>query len=237
MIYFLLGYPFFWFLLITLISVYWLYIEVNLVSSTLFLMAVLLGLSITPSGANAWLESVADIFLSNDWVCDANNPPQKAILLPGGLTRFNNRIQMTNWTKSRLEALTNFQKRSPFSEVIMPSGDVYWGRKESDHIVAKMDPDLFKDTRIVIGGGSYSTYSNFLEIATLISKKETYVVFTSNWHLYRSLAVAKKQGIDVCFYKTESNETIRKLKEYPWSFKAAVREYLAIGWYALRGRI
>lgn len=232
-----LSYPFSWFVLILIIAIYLLHKKVTHVSIIVFIIAVIIGISITPTGSNAWLNSLTNIFNIEEFYCDEQSLPNKAILLPGGLTSVGKKVSMTNWTSNRIEALLDYQKKKELKEIFIPGGDIYRDRREGEYIAKQLRKMGILTSIITLGSGSYSTNSNILEIESLLNKNETYILFTSKWHAYRALKVASKQGIKICFSDSSIRFNHRELKEYPWNFKAAVREYLAILWYGLNGRI
>ena len=211
--------------------------KLTVTSASMCLVTILLGISITPAGSNTWLASISFVFDVDADICDQNALPRNAILLPGGLTSIGHEVSMTNWTENRIQDLAGYQNKQNLNEVIIPGGDIYRDRREGEYIAQQFNTMNFSKANIRLGEGSYSTNSNFLEIKPLINNKETYALFTSKWHAYRALGVASKQGIRACFYDSGNGFEERTLKEYPWNFKAAVREYLAIIWYGLKGRI
>lgn len=237
MLAFLVGYPFSWFVLLLLISVILIYRRVNKVSAFVLIITIGLGLSITPFGSNAWLNSIGYVFSVEDLVCDEGLDPEFGIFLPGGLTSVNKRVHMTNWTETRIKQVEQYLQTNTLSEIVMPGGDIYLDRREGEYVEKYFTGGIFAETKLLMGDGSYSTFSNFKEIKPLIRDSVTYILFTSKWHGYRAIKTAEKQGIDACLYRMSDNEYLRDLKEYPWNFKAALREYIAIGWYALKGRI
>ena len=234
---FSIGYPLSWVVLISLISIGMLAKKLTVTSASMCFVSILLGVSITPAGSNAWLASISFVFDFDADICDQNALPRNAIFLPGGLTSIGHEVSMTNWTENRIHALVGYKNKQNLREIIIPGGDIYRDRREGEYIVQQLNTMNFSKANIRLGEGSYSTNSNFLEIKPLINKNETYALFTSEWHAYRALGVARKQGIRSCFYDSGNGSHKRTLKEYPWNFKAAVREYLAIIWYGLKGRI
>ena len=211
--------------------------KVTKVNVCIFFITIILGISITPAGSNAWLNSITNIFDIEEYHCDGRSLPSKAILLPGGLTSVGKKVSMTNWTSNRIQMLLSYQDQKDLNEILIPGGDIYRDRKEGEYITKYLNKVGVQASLITLGKGSYSTNSNILELEPLINKKETYVLFTSKWHAYRALKVADKNGIKVCFSNSGVGPSHRVLKEYPWNFKAAIREYLAILWYALNGRL
>jgi len=90
---------------------------------------------------------------------------------------------------------------------------------------------------IQVGSGSESTYGNFSELAPLLDRNMTHRLYTSDWHMYRAFKVARRQGINVCPVMINNPHDQKSLFASSWKLKAAVREYIAIIWYAIKDRI
>jgi vancomycin permeability regulator SanA len=235
-IFFIVGYPFFWFLILLAISATLLRLKIKKIGGMSLLLSLIVGFGMTPIGSEFFLDSISDVFVSSDMMCDALSPPESAIFLPGGLTSIGPIVKMTRWTSSRVHWINKYQKSFKLTELIIPGGDLYKDKKEGPYIKEQLNTESFKKVSIKTGSGSYSTYSNFLEIQNL-NENKMYGLITSKWHGYRALKVARKQGFNACLLASISNKDTLELKEYPWAFKAALREYLAIAWYKLKGRI
>jgi uncharacterized SAM-binding protein YcdF (DUF218 family) len=233
---FVVGYPFYWFLILLFLSIILFRFKVKNIAALLLLGSGIFCIGITPIGSEFFLNSVSRIFVTDDMLCEALAPPDSAIILPGGLTSVGTKVFMTRWTSNRVDWLNKYQKNFKLEELIIPGGDLYKEEMEGPYINEKLNHDVFESVDIKIGPGSYSTYSNFLEIAVLKEDKP-YGIITSKWHGYRALQVARKLGFNTCLLASINNEEDLMLKEYPWAFKAALREYLAIAWYKLKGRI
>jgi uncharacterized SAM-binding protein YcdF (DUF218 family) len=233
---FIVGYPFFWFLMLLAISATLLRLRLKKTGVMSLVLSLIIGFGMTPIGSEFLLNSISDVFVSSDMMCDALSPPESAIFLPGGLTSIGPIVKMTRWTSSRVDWINKYQKNLKLIELIIPSGAFYRDKKEGPYIKEQLNKESFKNVVIKFGSGSYSTYSNFLEIQNL-NENKMYGLVTSKWHGYRALKVARKQGFNACLLASISNKDALEFKEYPWAFKAALREYLAIAWYKLKGRI
>lgn len=235
-LYFVIGYPFFWFLISLAVCVIIYLFNYKKIGIALLFVSTTIGFGITPVGSEVFLESVSSVFTNKKMLCDPISPPKSVIMLPGGLTSIGSEVLMTRWTANRVDWLNKYADSTTLVEVILPGGDIYKDKKEGLYIKSKLDKDIFKNVDIKIGTGSYSTYSNFMEISDY-NEGKIYGLVTSKWHGFRAIKVARKIGFDVCLLSEISNKDILMLKEYPWAFKAALREYLAIAWYKLKGRI
>jgi len=233
---FLIGYPFFWFLISLAVCVIIYLLNYKKIGLVLLFVSTIIGFGITPVGSEMFLESVSGVFVNKKMLCDPVSPPKSVIMLPGGLTSIGPEVLMTRWTASRVDWLNKYADSTNLVELILPGGDIYKDKKEGLYIKSKLDKQIFKSVDIKIGEGSYSTYSNLLEI-TDFNEGKMYGLVTSKWHGFRAIKVARKIGFDVCLLSEISNKEKLMLKEYPWAFKAALREYLAIAWYKLKGRI
>ncbi len=207
----------------------------------LIVILVIFSLSITPKGSEIWMDSVAKI--TGVWGLKCGSIQSKtAILLPGGVVwlRDGSRV-MTQWSEVRVNAITEDIKQGKISKVIIPggyvSGNLNEGLRLKIEIGKRLNKNTIKKIDIQTGKGSRSTVGNFTELLPLLDKKMDYWLYTSDWHMYRAFYVAKKMGITVCPVIIKNPHEEQKFYTYPWKLKAAVREYIAIVWYAIKGKI
>ena len=231
-----MSYPFSWLLCCLLLTAIFTYRKNIKISLFIGLITLFLGISILPFGSNIWLKSLVYNFNGGNIKCDPDNLPDEGILLPGGIVYVGANIQLSNWSKQRVESFLDYNNKD-FSTLHIPSGELFHAKREGEYIKEEiMEVDKF-DTKIYLGAGSKSTFENFIEIKNALKKDKEYILFTSAWHAYRATSVAKKMGIRVCSIGDYIPNERQALKEYPWKFKAALREYLAIIMYFITGRI
>ena len=195
-----------------------------------------LTLSITPLGANAWLNSVAYVTGVDELIC-SENEISEGILLPAGVVWYGSEPVLTHWAKARKNASREYINASRLTRLIIPGGTVHWGKSEGDYLRDSLLSNNSKAVDIDVGTGSHSTYTNFLELKPLLDPNKQYYLFTSEWHMYRAFHVAKNLGIRVCPVLIKGQNKMNKWVVYPWKFKVAIREYLAIAMYSFQGKI
>ncbi len=232
---FIVSYPFSWFIIILLVTLTLTCIKKYKLASLIGGGAVLIGLSMTPSGSKIWLDSLVYNFEGTQRNCNTNELPDEAILLPGGVVFVNDTISLTYWSKYRIDKYLTHSE--PLTILHVPGGEKINDKLEGEYIQDYIIKKNHTKTALIKGTGSHSTYGNFKEILGGLDLDKEYILFTSDWHVYRAFSVAKKMGINVCTTKYNSPQKTLTLKEYPWRFKAAVREYLAIAWYYSKGWI
>lgn len=233
---FIVSYPFSWFLCCLLVAAIFTYKQSVKLAICMGIISLLIGVSILPIGSNIWLKSLVYNFNGENTKCDPFNLPDEGILLPGGVVNVGADISLTNWSKQRVESFLDYNKKG-ISKLYIPSGELFHGKREGEYIKEAVMAGTEFNINIYLGMGSRSTFENFLEIKNLLDKDKEYVLFTSAWHAYRATSVAKKMDIRVCTIGNNIPNEAQALKEYPWKFKAALREYLAIILYSISGQI
>ncbi len=232
---FLVSYPFSWFVLILLATVVLTCIKRLKLAVLIGGVTVLLGFSLTSNGSKMWLESLVYNFESEQRICNSSKLPSEAILLPGGVFLVGDTVNLTFWSKYRVDKYLYYS--NSITKLHIPGGEKFKNKLEGEYIQEYLIKKKHDKTKTIIGKGSHSTYENFSEIIAGLDLDKKYVLFTSDWHAYRAYSVAKKMNINVCIIKYNSPQQDLTLKENPWRFKAAIREYLAIAWYFSKGWI
>lgn len=190
----------------------------------------------TPAGSNIWINSIPYLTGSYRYECvEVKN--QKAILLPGGFIYIGGQRRMTQWSENRVIAMAEAVKQGRIGEIIIPGG--YWSGKklEGERLREELQKRIGKTLTIYVGSGSTSTNRNFSELKAMVDGESEYALYTSNWHAFRAIRIAKKHGIQACFVPIKSIKEVDSFVSSSWRLKAAVREYMAIVWYWLNGWI
>lgn len=233
---FIAEYPVTWLVFLSILTLLFFlknYKTMSLLSGALILP---LAVSITPLGSSIWLNSLTKIDSTGSESCAGSNI-DSAILLPGGVVYVGGKPTLTRWSKERVGAVNEYIHEGKIKEVLIPGGAVTNNKNEASYLVDSLSSNMLKPIRVISGPGSNSTYGNFIELQAMIDRRKTYYLFTSRWHLYRALKVAEKIGIKICPVKIVATNKSLEINEHPWLFKAAIREYLAISFYFLKGRI
>lgn len=233
---FLVEYPFTWVVLALLLSILFYWLKKETYGFILSAITVSMAFSITPTGTKWWLNSIPRVLVPDRQYCQ-ESAIDEAILLPGGVVFVGETISLTNWSKHRLAVTKQLIESSQIEKLIIPGGSRFQGKLEGHYINDRLRSDINKFINVEVGTGSHSTYGNFIELESFVDKDRIYSLITSEWHAYRSVEVAKKLGFKVCPIAIPNVHEKQKLKEYPWKFKAAVREYLAVAFYQIQGRI
>jgi hypothetical protein len=233
---FISVYPFTWMLILFVLAIIFAFKRYKYLGFLCAVSGLVLAVSITPLGSRFWLDSVPVVTDVESILCKEKGI-DSAILLPGGVVFVGEKISLTNWSKARLGAVNKYIENKRIKELLIPGGAMFQGRLEADYLIDGIKNNRVNPVLIKSGLGSSSTYSNFLELQSLINSQKMYYLFTSQWHLYRAFKVANKLGIKVCPVMIYDSNKVLRLKEYPWLFKAAIREYAAIIYYYLKGII
>ena len=231
------GYPLTWFLLlltISIISYYFKYTKITILS---LIVLIVFALSLTRNGSSIWLNSISVITKVSTLQCKKDHS-ESAILLPGGVVylRSGKRV-MTSWSELRVNAISEDINKGVITYLYIPGGSHSGKTNEGLRLKSEIIKRIKIDIKIEVGEGSDSTFENFRELLPLIDKNKRYALYTSDWHMYRAFKVAKKMNINICPIIIKHTEKELDYTASLWKLKAAIREYIAIIWYAIKGRI
>lgn len=207
--------------------------KLTAISAVFFILFVS---SMTPTGSSFWIESIPYLTATHRYEC-GEIQDQKAILLPGGFVYMSGQRRMTQWSENRVIAMAEAVKQGRIGEIIIPGG--YWAGKklEGERLKEELQTRIGTALSTYVGSGSTSTNGNFSELKAMVDGESEYVLYTSNWHAFRAIRIAKKHGIQACFVPIKSIKEVDSFVSSSWRLKAAVREYMAIVWYWLNGWI
>jgi uncharacterized SAM-binding protein YcdF (DUF218 family) len=229
-------YPPTWLCFFAVLSLIFFFKKYRVARNFCIVITLVLTVSVTPLGASIWLNSVPIVTGIDSVLCD-DVDAKPAILLPGGVVFVGKKITLTSWSKARVESVSEYINDGKVSKLLIPGGVNFQGKLEADYLIESLSKRTSNSIMIESGKGSFSTYTNFIELLPMIDRKQEYYLFTSQWHLYRAFKVAQKLGLNVCPIKVAELNKTKNLIESPWRFKAAIREYLAIFYYYLQGKI
>lgn len=113
-----ISYPLTWLVLILIITVALYYLKHNKTAGILLVIFVVFSLSLTPKGAEIWMDSVANITGVGGLKCGSIKS-KTAILLPGGVLWLRDGSRaMTQWSEVRVNAITEDIKQGKISQVL-----------------------------------------------------------------------------------------------------------------------
>jgi len=240
-LYLIISHPLTWLVLLLITTVILFYSKYTKFAILILIILVVFSLSLTAKGSEVWMDSVAKVTNVEGLKCD-NTQTKAAILLPGGIVwmRDGSRV-MTPWSAVRVKAVSDDIKKGKISQIFIPggytSGELSEGLRLKVEIKKRLTKNTIEKIDIQVGSGSESTYGNFSELAPLLDRNMTHRLYTSDWHMYRAFKVARRQGINVCPVMINNPHDQKSLFASSWKLKAAVREYIAIIWYAIKDRI
>jgi len=199
-------------------------------------VGIVIGCSLIPTVSQYWLQSVAVLTNQASLLCE-ELPGKSAIALPAGYVWKGGKFEMTEWSAVRAEAVATAINNNDIEELYIPGGYQVGNMLEGERLRQDILKLTNKEIEITVGSGSDSTLGNFEELEPLLNKNEKYKIFTSDWHGYRASQVAKKLSLQVCLANVKNKFESKSFLLSAWRFRNAVREYLAIAWYLILGRI
>lgn len=240
-LYFSISYPVTWIILLIIIVPITLYLKHKIIAAIFIIFFTTVSFSLTDNGSKLWMDSIAIVTNVEGLKCHLTKT-KSAILLPGGVVWMNDGSRMmTSWSEERVQALSEDINEGKISRVIIPgghaSGELNEGLRIKKEIENRLKNDSKKSIKIQVGEGSQSTFENFIELLPLLDKDMDYWLYTSSWHMYRSFYAAKKRDISVCPVIIVNKYEQENKNSSFWRLKVAVKEYAAIIWYVIKGKI